>query len=817
MKGLAMVTLIQDLRFSVRQLLKSPGFALTAIVSLALGIGATSAVFSVIYAVLINPYPYPAADRIVRLMAPSPSNQTAWAELNGPQVQQMRKASFVDAVLAMDFHAVILTGKELPENVDVVGLIGNGFSDLGLPPMLGRGILPSDAIDGQEPQAVAVLSYKFWQKQYFADPNVVGETLQLDHKSYTIVGVAAPRFIWYSGDVYLPLKLTQEQNLTFVTNVRLKPGVTHATADAALQPLFEQFAKETPKHFPEHFRARVEGLNEWVIRGMQGTLYLVFAGVGLLLAIGCGNVSILLLARGAAREHEFAVRAAIGAHRGRMLRQLLTESLLLASVGAGLGVALSYGILAAFRVLLQRGAFAPEVVIGINMPVLAFSVCVGLATGAVFGLWPALQLSRTQVGQMMQSNARRVAGSVRGRRMHDALIATQIAMTLVLLVGAGSAIQGFSRLIHKPLGYDPHNVMSVGIPLRENSYSTWEARRAYLELLGAKVAEVPGVRMTAISLNATPPYGGWTTRMEILGQPASEDQMASICFASPEYFPVLRIPVLEGRLWNESENHRGAAVAVVNRTLAQRYFPKGDAIGHSVRVPAAANQPPTTLTTPDLEKTWIVIVGVVQDSLNDGLSKPIKPAVYVPYTLLLQGGMQILVRSDVAPLTLLHAVQLQLTVVNPDQQTYSWVEDLETWISDGPEWQQGHLAAWIFSVFAWLALALAAVGLYSVVTYTVAQRTKEFGIRMALGAQGRDVLRIVFGSAVVSVGGGIVAGLVMSVALNSVMGKWVEGNARDPVILLVGVGLMVVVAGVACLIPARSAAGVDPMVALRCE
>ena len=812
-----MRTLLQDLRFAMRQLWKAPGFALTAIVSLALGIGATTAVFSVIYAALINPYPYPAADRIVRLMTPSPSGPTDWAGLNGSQVQQMRKASFVDAVLAMDFHAMILTGKELPENVNVIGLIGNGFTDLGLPPILGRGILPSDAVDGQEPEPVAVLSYRFWQKHYFSDPNVIGKTLELDHRSYTIIGVAAPRFIWYTGDVYLPLKLTQDPNLTFVTNLRLKPGVTHAEADAALQPLFEQFAKETPKHFPEHFRVTVEGLNEWVIRSMRGTLYLIFAAVGLLLAIGCGNVSILLLARGAAREHELAVRAAIGAKRGRILRQLLTESLLLATVGAALGVALSYGILAAIRVLLPPDAFAPEVVVKINVPVLVFSVVVALATGIVFGLWPALQLSRTQIGQMIQSNARRVAGSARGRRSHDLLIAAQVAMTLVLLAGAGSAIQGFSRLINRPFGYDPHNVMSVEIPLHDNSYTTWEARGAYFEQLRAKVAEVPGVRMTAISTNATPPYGGWNTRIEILGKPASEDQLAAVGFISPEFFSTLRVPMLEGRVWNQSENRSGTAVAVVNRTLAQRYFPNGDAIGHSVKIPGAENRPPRALATPDIGNTWMPIVGVVQDFLDDGPSKPIKPAVFVSYTLLLGRGTQILVRSDVPPLTLLRAVQLQLAAVNPDQQTYSNVEDLETWYSDAPEWQQGRLAAWIFGVFAWLALALAAVGLYSVVTYTVAQRTREFGIRLALGAQGGDVLRMVFGSAAVSVGGGIVAGLVMSVALNSVMGKWVEGNARDPVILLVGVGVMAVVAGVACLIPARSAAGVDPMVALRCE
>src|SRR5262249_37216436 len=239
-----------------------------------------------------------------------------------------------------------LTGRELPENVEAVGLIGSGFGDLGVPTLLGRGLLPSDAVEGQDPQPVTVISYKFWRSHFGADVNVVGKTLQLNHKSYQVVGVAAPRFIWYMGDVYLPLKITQDPNLTFVVNVRLRPGVSHAAANAALQPLLEQFAKDTPKRFPEHIRVQVEGLNEWGRRSIGGTLYLLFGAVALLLAIGCGNVSILLLARGAAREQELAVRAAIGATRTRIVRQLLTESVLLASVGAALGVALSFGILA---------------------------------------------------------------------------------------------------------------------------------------------------------------------------------------------------------------------------------------------------------------------------------------------------------------------------------------------------------------------------------------------------------------------------------------------------------------------------------------
>ena len=294
--------------------------------------------------------------------------------MNGPQIQQLRQLRPVESLLAMDFHALTWTGHDLPENVNAISLISSGFDDLGVPPILGRGLLPSDAIDGQDPQPVAVLSYKFWQKHFLADPDVLGKTLQLDRKNYVIVGVAAPRFTWYNADVYLPLKLTQDPAIMFIVNLRLRPGVTHATADAALQPLLDEFARNMPKHFPEHFRVQVEGLNEWVVRRMGGTLYLLFGAVALLLAIGCGNVSILLLARGAARQHELAVRAAVGARRRRIVRQLLTESLLLAAIGAVLGVLTSYGMLAGMQTLLPRYTFAPEVVIRINLPVLFFSV-----------------------------------------------------------------------------------------------------------------------------------------------------------------------------------------------------------------------------------------------------------------------------------------------------------------------------------------------------------------------------------------------------------------------------------------------------------
>ena len=812
-----MRTVVQDLRYSVRQLVRRPGLTLTALVSLALGIGATTAVFSVIYAALIDPYPFLGADRIVRVTMQSKAGQGDWVNLNGPQIREVRQLGIVESLIAMDYHAMILTGHEIPENVNAIGLIANGFADLGVPPLLGRGLLPSDALEGQDPQAVTVLSYKFWQTHFLSDPEVVGKTIQLDRKNYTIVGVAAPRFRWYSADVYLPLRLTQDPGPTYIINLRLRKGVTREAADAALQPLIDQFAIDMPKHFPEHFRVNVEGLNEWVVRSISGTLYLLFGGVALLLVIGCGNVSILLLARGTARQHELAVRVAIGAGRGRIARQLLTESLFLATIGAALGILASYSILAGIRVLLPPYAFAPEVVIRINLPVLFFSVGVGLVTGILFGSWPAWRLSRTQARQLMQSNVRRLAGSVAGRRTNNVLIAGQIALTLLLLAGAGAAMEAFVGLMHKPLGYDPRHVMSVGIPLHDGAYTTWAARAAYFEQMRARVAETPGVTMAAISSNATPPRNGGKTQFEILEKPSAEEQMTSVNLVNPGYFAILRISLLQGRIWNETENQNGAHIAVINRTLAQRYFPNGDAIGHSVKLPKIEDRPPSILSASNIADSWLQIVGIVEDARNDGLRDPVKPAVYVPYTLSMWQGTQILVRSEAPPLTLVHAVQKQLAAVNPDQQTDSIVRDLETWISDLPEWQQEHLAAWIFGILAWLALALAAVGLYSVVSYVVTQRTNEFGIRMALGAQPTQVLRIVFASTVVSVGSGIAAGLALTLMMNRILESWVGGNARDPIILAGGALLLSFVAMLACAIPARHASRLDPMVALRNE
>lgn len=812
-----MQSLFQDLRYALRQLIKSPGFSITAVVSLALGIGATTAVFSVLYAALIHPYPFREADRIMRLIVVDPPGHHHWISLNGSQIRELRQSPAVDSVVAMDNWSMTLTGRDLPENVNAIQLSANGWDFLGVPALLGRGLQPSDALEGQSPQQVVVLAYRFWQRHFASDPGVVGRTVELDHKNFLVVGVAAPRFRWYSADIYVPANITSDPTNLFIVNFRLKAGETRAIANGALQPLLQQFAKEFPKQYPTQFRVDVEGLNDWVERDIGPTLFLLLGAVALLLLIGCSNVSILLMARGAARQHELSVRTAIGAKRSRIIRQLLTESLLLSIAGAALGIAATYGMLAGVRLVLPPFAFAPEAVVEINLWVLCFSVVLAMLTGIAFGLSPALQLSRPATAQMMQSNTRRTAGSVRGRRTHQLLIAGQIALTLLMLAMAGAAMQEFSRLIHAPLGYDPHNVLIVSVPLDENTFKTWAERTAYFEQLRTAVAQTHGVTAAAISPGGAPPNNGWDFRFEITGRNAPGAQRLNVNFVSPDYFAALGISVLQGRLWTPAENRNAAPVVVINRTMAQMYFPNGDALGKSIQIPTLENRPPIQLSAPGSENARPQIIGIVADARNNGLREAVLPGAYIPWTSHVSEWTQIFVRSETAPQPLLRAIRKQLTAVNADQQATSDVQTLEERIGDEPEWQQEHLISWVFSALSFLALVLAGVGLFSVVSYTVTQRTNEFGIRMALGARRSHVLRVVFSSMLLNVGGGIVFGLGLTLLLGRMLATWQAGNARDPFILLVAATVVIVVAILACAAPARRASKVEPMVALRYE
>jgi len=806
----------QDLCFASRQTIRNPGFSLIAILSLALGIGATVSVFSVIYSAVINAWPYADFDRVCQINTVSKSGDEGSPGLTGPEIQQLRQQSTVEDVLALDGWNLIITGRDVPEDVRGLYLSGGGFQFFGIPAMLGRYILPADAPDGEDPQPVVVLSYKFWRRHYNGDPTIVGKHIQLVHKDYTVLGVMPPRFTWGDGDVYLPLKMKQSAADIYGVRVKLRPGVSTAAAEAQLIPLFQQFDKNIPNRFPPQFRLKVYKTGDYYVRDLRRTLYLLFAAVALLLAIGCSNVSILMSARGKARQHEFAVRSAIGATRTRIIRQLLTEALLLAVAGAGLGSVLAYQAVDFIVARLPEYSFPHEADFHVNLPVLAFSIGLAVLSGIVFGIFPAVDVGRRELNPTMQSGSHKVAGSVRGKRVHSSLIAAQIALTLLLLTGAGTAIEGFKRMMKRPLGYDPHNVMSVGIPVHENTFGTWEERATYFAQLRERVTAMPGVVQAGISTNATPPANGSTQPFEVLGKNAIEQQQALANFVSPEYFTILHIPVRAGRVWDESEITRGATLAIVNQAFVQRYFPGEEVLGRSLRMPQLTSHPPYVLSARGATG-WLQIVGVVADALDDGMDKPVKPGVYLPYTLNMWMWTQVLVRTQGDPLTMLHSVQKQIASVNPDKQVESRATSLESWITREPEWARAQLVSILLAAFSTLALMLAAVGLYSVVSYSVAQRTSEFGIRVALGAKRSDVLRIVFLSVTTSVGFGLVTGAALSLGFGRVLTHWLENGTHNPLVVF-GVSMLVVaVATLACIVPALRAMRVDPILALRRE
>jgi len=809
-----MQSILSDLQYSARELRKRPGFVLTAVLSLALGIGATSAVFSVIYAVLIDPFPYPASERMVEFRLLDKSGNTRGVGFSGPQIQQIRQAKSVESAVGLDGWNLTTTDGDIPEDVNTSYITPNAPNHWGVAALYGRWLTPSDAPYGQDAQPVVVLTYEFWQRYYLGDPNVVGRTIQLVHKPYQIVGIMPPRFKWGEAQLYLPLKLTEDPHIFEGVSLRLKPGVTVAQATAELTPMLENFAKDNPKNYPENFRISLRSIVELYARPLGTTLYILLGAVASLLLIGCGNVSILLLARGTERQHELAVRAAIGADRSRMIRQLLTESLGIGLTGALLGVLIAWKSLPLIVAWMPH-RFPAESVIKVNIPVLFFCVGLALVTSVIFGLSPALQLSRPDIARLMQGSGRRVAGSASAKRAHNALIAAQVALTILLLTVASAAGKGFLRILSAHLGYEPHNTMSVPIPVHQNTYDDWQARSQYFENIRARIAAMPEVIEAGISTNATPPSNGNDQRVEIFGKGSAESPEARINFIDSGYFSVLHIPMIEGRLWDHSEIMRGAHLAVINQTMARQFWPNGNAIGQQIRIPTLKDQPPYSPAAPDPDG-WLQIIGVAGDALNDGLREPVKPAVFVPYSLQMRMFTQILVRTKVPPLSILHDIRAQLIQIDREQQVMQ-VRDLETWIKDEDVYSQQRFIATLFAVFAVLALVLAAVGLYSVVSYGVATRTNEFGIRLALGAKATDVFRLVLSSTAGSVGSGLIVGLILSVAFSKLATRWVNETSRDPLILTFVVVLLIASAVAASLAPARRAASTDPMTALRYE
>ena len=817
-----------DIRYGLRTLLRNPGFSSVAILSLALGIGATTAIFSLIYAVLLHPFPYAASDRIVNPVVINELHPeiVTWFGMTAAQSEVFRQARCIESILGFTPAQMEVTGGSLPDNAFAIYLTENADDFFSVRALIGRGIQPSDA---RSHQAIAVLNYRFWKSHYGGDPAVVGRTIQLDHRDYTIVGVMPRSFAFNNAtgpaDIYLPRNLLDFGGQTVTSGawlpwIRLRKNVSPSVADQELDAIVHQFAKEVPAHYPKQFHVQLQPIIAPFLESTSRTLYLLLAGVLLLLLIGCANCSILLLARGAARRHELSVRAALGAGRWRIVRQLLVESAVLSFSGAVLGVAASYW-LAQLPLKLSPTSFPAESLIRLNLPVLAFSVGVALTCGILFGLSPALRLSRGDLTRGIQTTQRSIAGHGGNRRINT-LIAGQIALTLLLMATAGTAIGAFLHLMHVPLGYDPHNVMEAGIVMHWSNPAEWtslrqrEGRVAFVEQIRRKIESIPGVLSAAVAIDVYPPSGGDEQAFEIQDESAEQGQQARTLPVSPQFFTTLRIPLLSGRIWNETENLSGDGVAVVNESFARRYWPHVNPIGQQIRLPNLVSHAPLLAASPG-SAGWRTVVGVVGDARDDGVDRPVLPAIYFPYTTLLPPYVEFHVRTQSEPLAYLHSIREAVSSISSDQQIANGAYDLETGVAADAEWSRERLFSILFGFFSAMALLLALVGLFSVVAYGVAQRTTEFGVRLALGASRCHVLWVATRAAVFSLAVGLVIGSAADLLVGKLLATWMNSHLSGPVGLPAAGLLLGCCAVLACLLAAWRAASIEPTQALRCE
>jgi predicted permease len=820
-----------DIRYGLRALRRNPGFAAVAVLSLTLGIGATTAMFSLIYAVLLHPFPYAGADRIMNpvIIDEQHPDEPSWFPLSKAQFDDLRLAAPVDSPLGFNNSHMEITGGALPEEIFGIYLTENAGTFFGVRPLLGRNIEPYDAENGGH--SVVVLNYRFWQRHFGGDPHIIGQTLEINHAPYTIIGVMPRSFAFNDttgvGDVYLPGSLMRGlfnvPYLTYIPWIKLRPHVTLAAANAALEPIVRQFARQHPERFPDHWHLALQPIIVPYQQETGRTLTLLVAGVVLLLIIGCANCSILLLARGRARQHELAIRSAIGASRWRIVRQLLVEAVVISCTGAVLGVAASYW-LAKLPLLLSPDSFPAESVIRINAPILAFSVALALLCGILFGLVPALRLSRHDSASMLPG---RQIGVVAAPAKHrwSVLIAAQVALTLLLVATAGTAIRSFLHLMQMPLGYDPANVMKLGIMLHTHDPGEWgriqsrEARTAYIEQIREKIASVPGVSTVAVGTDATPPYTGTESSFNIDGTRDREQPQARVMLVDQRYFAALRISVLEGRIWNTDENTRGDFIAVVNHAFATRYRSSFNTLALQLSIPGLTSKNHYQVTSAQSTAAR-QIIGVVGDARNDGVDRPVVPAIYVPYTAVMLPYVQFFVRTQGDPLTYLHAIRGAIASVASDQQIsnggFNGTFTLNEAIERDAQYSRQRLFSILFGVFSAMALALALVGIFSVVAYSVAQRTTEFGVRLALGAPRAHVLWVAARIALVSAAAGIVIGLAFDSFLGAVLAHWMQ-SAFAAGSLFAAAALLALSALLACLLPARHAIAVPPAEALRHE
>jgi putative ABC transport system permease protein len=804
----------QDLRYGLRTLAKNPAFTSIAIVALALGIGANSAIFSVVDAVLLRPLPFTKPEQLVMLWenathlgfpknTPSPANFLDW----------QKQASAFTGMAAMVERSFNLTGVGEPERLDGRRVSANLFELLGVPAVLGRTFVPDDDRPGTH---VVLLSYSLWQRRFGSDPSVIGRALTLNGESYTVIGIM-PRFVQLPGfanrndQLWVPIAFPPEEasqrgNHFLEVIARLKPGITLKQAQAEMDTIAARLAQQYPD-YNTRTGAVVLPLHEEVVGDIKPALLILLGAVGFVLLIACANVANLLLARAAVRQKEIALRLALGASRSRLTRQFLTESVLLAMFGAGLGLLLALGGIRILKTFIPATILQVQT-INIDARVLIFTAVVAIVTGIAFGLAPALQASHLNLNDTLKEGGRDTGGGSKGNRLRGLLVISEVAVSFVLLIGAGLLINSFFHLRNLEPGFRADHLLTMKVDLSEVKYPNRDRRAAFFDEVIRRVRALPGLRSAAVAGNLPLTYNGDSMNISVEGLPdPPPDQRPDVIYRAigPGYFGTMGIPIIRGRDFTDQDKGDSTNVVVISEKTAQHFWPGQDPIGRRLKPGSSTSNTP-----------WREVIGIVKDvRQNDFIATP-KMQMYFTYRQLKDlAPNALVVRTGIEPMSLAASVRDAIWSVDKDQ-TVADIDTMEHIVAEAVARQRFSML--LLGLFAALALLLASVGIYGVMSYSVAQRTHEIGIRIALGARPGDVLQMTITQGLKLVGAGMILGLAAAFLLTRVLQSLLFGiSATDPVTFF-GISLVLLaVAILASYLPALRATKVDPIIALRAQ
>ncbi len=801
----------QDIQYALRRLFKAPGFTLVAVVTLALGIGANSAIFSVVNGVLLEPLPYPESGRLVGVYHVTEGERAA---MSGPNFMDVARAakSFENAA-AVSTADVILTGQGEPVRLDVAGVSASLFNVLRVRPALGRTFNADENTPGKT--NIVVLSHALWKGRFGGDPNVVGKRIQLDGIDKEVVGVMPEGFSYPAGrDAWLPVRYTEsfvsQQRAAWYLRVvaRLKPGVTPEQSAAEVETLGRNLARQYPDA-NEGVGMTTYPLHEAMVGDIRRSVLVLLGAVGFVLLIACANVANLLLARAAARESEMAVRAALGAGRGRLVRQLLTECVILSLAGGGVGLLLGvWGV--AFLTSLKPQGIPRLDAVTVDASVIMFTLAIAVVTGLVFGLVPALHATRAAMSGSLKQGGRGAVTSRGGARVRASLVIVEMAMAVMLLAGAGLLMRSFVRLQSVDPGFNPAQTLSFELSLPDARYEDDARQIAFFDQVLPRLRTLRGVR-GADAVSALPLSGtNFNISFEVAGRPPVPPALQpamQVRVATPGYFDGLGIPLKRGRGFTEDDRPGTPPVVVLTESAAQRYFPNEEPLGKTIRLGWGRG--------PGKPKAGGEVVGIVGDVKDAGLNEPHAPQIYLPYRQWPMQSMTVVMKTTTPPELLVAAVRQEIRAIDPNLPV-SNIGSLEKIIAESISQPRFYML--LLGIFAAVALLLAAIGIFGVLSYAVSQRTREIGIRMALGAPGRTVVRLILRQAMMLVLSGVAAGTIAALLLSQTMTKMLFSvTPTDPVTFGGVAAVLVGVALVASYLPARRATRVDPIVALRAQ